>query len=86
MIGFPYFLICYHGVADVSGQSLGGGQGPGPGPGGRSYEFNTEVLGYDVVDIEQTLGDKTVPMLVDLTVTLTLIALVFAGWGSIRRK
>ena len=86
MIGFPYFLICYHGVADVSSQSLGGGQGPGPGPGGRSYEFNTEVLGYNVVDIEQPIVDETVPMWVDLSVTLTLIALVFAGWGSIRRK
>jgi len=85
MIGFPYFLICYHGVADVSGQSLGGGQGPGPGPGGRSYEFNTEVLGYDVVDIEQ-IEIETVPMWVDLTITLTLMALVFSGFGLIRRK
>ena len=84
MIGFPYFLICYHGVADVSGQSLGGGQGP-PGP-GRSYEFNGEVLGHHAVYVEHPIEDKTVPMLVDLTVTLTLIALVFAGWGSIRRK
>jgi hypothetical protein len=84
MIGFPYFLICYHGVADVSGQSLGGGQGP-PGP-GRSYEFNAGVLGHHAVDVEQPLGDETVPLWVDLTVTLTLIALVFAGWGSIRRK
>jgi hypothetical protein len=85
MIGFPYFLICYHGVADVSSQSLGGGQGPGPGPGGRSYEFNTEVLGYDVVDIEQ-IEIETVPMWVDLTITLTLMALVFSGFGLIRRK
>ncbi|HIO25625.1 MAG TPA: YHYH protein [Candidatus Poseidoniales archaeon] len=84
MIGFPYFLICYHGVADVSGQSLGGGQGP-PGP-GRSYEFNGEVLGHHAVYVEHPIEDKPVPMWVDLTVTLTLIALVFAGWGSIRRK
>ena len=84
MIGFPYFLICYHGVADVSGQSLGGGQGP-PGP-GRSYEFNAEVLGHHGGNIEQSIEDKTVPIWVDLTVTFTLIALVFAGWGSIRRK
>jgi hypothetical protein len=84
MIGFPYFLICYHGVADVSGQSLGGGQGP-PGP-GRSYEFNGEVLGHHGVVVEHTVEDKSVPIWVDLTVTLTLIALVFAGWGSIRRK
>ncbi|RZD52013.1 MAG: hypothetical protein CXT67_07330 [Methanobacteriota archaeon] len=85
MIGFPYFLICYHGVADVSGQSLGGGQGPGPGPGGRSYEFNGEVLGYDIVDIEQ-IEVEAVPMWVDLTITLTLMALIFSGFGLIRRK
>jgi len=30
MIGFPYFLLCYHGVADVDGQEMGGGQGPPP--------------------------------------------------------
>lgn len=86
MIGFPYFLLCYHGVADVSSQSLGGGQGPGPGPGGRSYEFNAEVLGYDVVDVEQQIEVETVPMWVDLSITLTLMALLFSGFGSIRRK
>jgi hypothetical protein len=32
MIGFPYFLLCYHGVADIDGQDVGGGQGGGPGP------------------------------------------------------
>ncbi len=85
MIGFPYFLLCYHGVADVSGQSLGGGQGP-PGPGGRSYEFNAEVLGYDVVDVEQQIEVETVPMWVDLSITLTLMALLFSGFGLIRRK
>ncbi|MBQ70996.1 MAG: hypothetical protein CMA65_05870 [Euryarchaeota archaeon] len=34
MIGFPYFLLCYHGVADVAAQNVGGGQGGGPGGGG----------------------------------------------------
>ncbi len=34
MIGFPYFLMCYHGVADVDGQQSGGGQGGPPGGGG----------------------------------------------------
>ncbi len=29
MIGFPYFLLCYHGVADVDGQTAGDGQGDG---------------------------------------------------------
>ena len=34
MIGFPYFLLCYHGVADVAAQNAGGGQGGGGGGGG----------------------------------------------------
>ncbi|MBJ24459.1 MAG: hypothetical protein CMB64_07315 [Euryarchaeota archaeon] len=29
MIGFPYFLLCYHGVADTDSQSGDGGQGGG---------------------------------------------------------
>jgi hypothetical protein len=32
MIGFPYFLLCYHGIADDS--NAGGGQGGGGPPGG----------------------------------------------------
>jgi len=31
MIGFPYFLLCYRGVADADGQTAGGGQGGGGG-------------------------------------------------------
>jgi hypothetical protein len=39
MIGMPYFLLCYHGVADLdaqpsNGQGGGGGGGGGGGPGG----------------------------------------------------
>ncbi len=29
MIGFPYFLLCYHGIADTNSQSGDGGQGGG---------------------------------------------------------
>ena len=29
MIGFPYFLLCYHGVADMSNANSGGGQNCG---------------------------------------------------------
>tara|TARA_B110000444_G_scaffold60463_1_gene56430 strand:+ start:77031 stop:79952 length:2922 start_codon:yes stop_codon:yes gene_type:complete len=41
MIGFPYFLLCYHGIADVAGQDVGGGQGGGGGggpPGGNAAQ------------------------------------------------
>jgi len=49
MIGFPYFLLCYHGVADIDNQDVGGGQGPGPPPGivyasGTLYEFQPELI------------------------------------------
>ena len=81
MIGFPYFLICYHGVADVSGQSLGGGQGP-PGPGGRSYEYNTMALyNSEPVHIE-TENTEQIPIWIDFSVTMLLLAILFGG-GSV---
>tara|TARA_B100001093_G_scaffold2499_4_gene2512 strand:+ start:5442 stop:8339 length:2898 start_codon:yes stop_codon:yes gene_type:complete len=46
MIGFPYFLLCYHGIADDS--NAGGGQGGGGGGGGfiaqTIYQHMPEVL------------------------------------------
>lgn len=47
MIGFPYFLMCYHGVADVDSQPSngqgggppGGGGGPGPGQSDTTYGY-----------------------------------------------
>jgi hypothetical protein len=36
MIGFPYFLLCYHGLADDS--NSGGGQGGGGPPGGMAAQ------------------------------------------------
>ena len=50
MIGFPYFLLCYHGVADMSNANSGGGGGGGGGggpPGGQAmvlYEHMPELL------------------------------------------
>ena len=53
MIGMPYFLLCYHGVADLdaqpsNGQGGGGGGGGGGGPpGGQTivlYEHMPELL------------------------------------------
>ena len=59
MIGMPYFLLCYHGVADLDAQPSngqgggpgGGGGGPGGGgggpPGGQAmvlYEHMPELL------------------------------------------
>ena len=57
MIGFPYFLLCYHGEADMSNADAGGpGGGGGGGPGG----FGAQVLytnAPDSVDESSTIGD-----------------------------
>jgi predicted esterase len=88
MIGFPYFLLCYHGVADVDGQDVGGGQGGGgggppgggggpPGGGAILYSF-TPGMDYlvDQYEIEE--------ILVDVSFSLLFLALI--GAGLKRRK
>ena len=42
MIGFPYFLLCYHGVADMSNANSGGGGGGGF-QSMTLYEFHPDV-------------------------------------------
>ena len=44
MIGFPYFLLCYHGIADDS--NAGGGQGGGGGGGGGAPGGNAAQTLY----------------------------------------
>ncbi len=45
MIGFPYFLLCYHAEADMSNADAGGGGGGGPGGGGGGPGgFGAQVL------------------------------------------
>ena len=45
MIGFPYFLLCYHGEADMSNSnSGGGGGGDGGGGGGGGGGFQSMTL------------------------------------------
>ena len=86
MIGFPYFLLCYHGVADVDGQDVGGSQGGGGGGGGGGgppgggailYSF-TPGIDYlvDQYEIEE--------ILVDVSFSLLFLALI--GAGLKRRK
>ncbi|MDG1539385.1 MAG: YHYH protein [Candidatus Poseidonia sp.] len=55
MIGFPYFLLCYHGEADMSNADAGGPPGGGP-PGG----FGAQVLytnAPDMTDQPSDVGD-----------------------------
>ena len=53
MIGFPYFLLCYHGVADMSNANSGGGGGGGF-QSMTLYEFHpaTEVPNTDQSNVE----------------------------------
>lgn len=69
MIGFPYFLLCYHGIADDS--NAGGGQGGGgPPPGGNTaqtlYSHMPELFDSveDRVDIQGLLWNTTWILLV----------------------
>ncbi len=73
MIGFPYFLLCYHGIADDSnaggGQGGGGGGGGGP-PGGNAaqtlYSHMPELFdsAEEKVDIRGLLWNTTWILLV----------------------
>ena len=87
MIGFPYFLLCYHGVADVDSQDVGGGQGGGGGPPGGGggppgggailYSFTPEIdYMFDQYEIEEVLVD----------VSFSLLFLALIGAGLKRRK
>ena len=78
MIGFPYFLLCYHGIADVDGQSVGGGQGGGGGGGGGGPPgANTATTLYSHMPelLAQTEDDNTLSgILWDTTWLILLLA------------
>ena len=69
MIGFPYFLLCYHGIADDSnaggGQGGGGGGGGGGPPGGNAaqtlYSHMPELFDSveDRIDVRGLLWNTT---------------------------
>jgi hypothetical protein len=78
MIGFPYFLLCYHGIADTDSNG-GGGQGGGGGGGPRSdftaqtiYSHMPEVLQERVntFDLSDIIWDTT-------WILLAIISLAF---------
>jgi hypothetical protein len=86
MIGMPYFLLCYHGVADLdaqpSGGQGGGGGGPPPGANGRSYEYNADALFLSEPVRIESENSETIPIWLDFSVTMVLLAILF-GVGSI---
>ena len=82
MIGFPYFLICYHGIADVAGQDLGGGQGPGPGPGqsNEGYGFMPENIDWK----PPATGLGLAPSMMELIQGLLFFAVIIGSSLKVR--
>lgn len=70
-MGFPYFLLCYHGIADETNFDAGGPGGPGPGgpgpggPGGPSLPSGLDdLIGFQsstAASEEQDGGPPTPP-------------------------
>jgi hypothetical protein len=87
MIGFPYFLLCYHGLADVPAGG-GGPPGGGPPPGGAAiqtlYQHLPELLEQGID--ENNIGEEqiTAAIIEFSWLWLSLIAVIYAGYR--RRK
>ena len=85
MIGFPYFLLCYHGIADVDAQDVGGGQGGGPGGGqGGGGPGNGAIL-YSIAPEVNYLTERYEAEEVIVHVGLTVVILALIGAGIKRR-
>ena len=87
MIGFPYFLLCYHGVADVDAQDVGGGQGGGPGGGGQGGGPGGGAILYSIVPEMDYLTDayEVEEIIVHAGLTILILALIGA-WINRRLK
>jgi hypothetical protein len=89
MIGFPYFLLCYHGVADVAGQDVGGGQGGGggggPGGGGGGPPGGGAILYSFAPEMDYLIDHYEIEeFIVDVSFSILFLALI--GAGIKRRK
>ena len=78
MIGFPYFMLCYHGIADLDGNDAGGGGGGGPPPpmGIQSksvYEHMPELIHTPMspLEVNSLLWDTTWILLLLIGVAFT---------------
>ena len=88
MIGFPYFLLCYHGVADVASQDVGGGQGGGgggPGGGGGGPPGGGAILYSFAPEMDYLIDHYEIEeFIVDVSFSILFLALI--GAGIKRRK
>ena len=90
MIGFPYFLLCYHGVADIDSQSVGGGQGGGPpGGGGGPPGQNGVQYGYgfmpEKIEWEPPMGGIAIePSLMEVAQGLLFFAVIITSSLKLR--
>ena len=84
MIGFPYFLLCYHGIANIDGQDLGGGQGGPPGggggPGGQSnVEYGYGFMPENIDWKPPAVGIGILPSMMELAQGILFMAIIIAS-------
>ena len=85
MIGFPYFLMCYHGIADVDGQQSGGGQGGppggggGPGPGQSDTTYGYGFMPENIDWKPPAAGIGILPSMMELVQGILFMAIIIAS-------
>ena len=83
MIGFPYFQLCYHGIADTNSNG-GGGQGGGGGGGGGQGGFAAQTIYTHMPELLEDDYDSS--DLIGLFWDVTWIWLAIVGLTLIKRK
>ena len=80
MIGFPYFLLCYHGIADTDSNGGGGQGGGGGGGGGPRSDFTAQTIYSHMPEVlyEKSHSFEISDIIWDTTwILLAIISLAF---------
>ncbi len=85
MIGFPYFLLCYHGIADVDSQpSIGQGGGGPPGQSTDGYGFMPENIEWKPP--QAGLAASWIQMVIELAQASLIIMVLLVTIPKIQAK
>ena len=76
MIGFPYFQLCYHGLATGTGKGGGGQGGPPQGQGDAPYGFMPQNIDWR----PPTPAPLVAPTLAEALQGLLLLAVAWMAW------